>query len=96
MFTDNAITQLHGISPEEFFKSFTNILKCEIQALKQEFQSKEPPTYYTRKEVAKIFNVNLSTIHTWTKEGKLNSYGVGGRVYYLRTEIENAIVKLNN
>tara|TARA_R110002012_G_scaffold54022_4_gene138548 strand:- start:13449 stop:13739 length:291 start_codon:yes stop_codon:yes gene_type:complete len=95
MLTDNSITQLHGISPEEFFKSLSNILKSEIQALKKDFQPKEPPKYYTRKEVAQMLQVNLSTLHTWAKEGRLTPYGIGGRVYYLRTDIEKAIVKLN-
>ena len=93
---ENSITQLHGISPEELFKSFTNILKREVEALKMEFQPKEPPKYYTRKEVAQMLKVNLSTLHTWTKEGRLKPYGIGGRVYFLRTDIENAIVKLNS
>lgn len=96
MFTENSVTQLHGISPEELFKSFTNILKGEIQALIKEFQPKEPPKYYTRKEVAQMLNVNLSTIHTWSKEGRLKPCGIGGRIYFLREDIENAIIKITD
>jgi len=96
MTAENSVTQFHGISPQELLKSFESIIKDEIKALQQEFQPKAPPQYFTRKEVAKMFQVNLSTVHTWTKEGRLTPYGIGGRVYFLRKDVEKAIVKLNN
>jgi len=49
---------------------------------------KQPDDFLTRAEVAAKFKVNLSTIHNWVKAGRLKQYGIGNRVYFLRSEIE--------
>lgn len=38
-----------------------------------------------------MLGINLTTLNNWTKKGILISYGIGGRVYYKRHEVENAI-----
>ena len=43
-----------------------------------------------------MLSVDLSTVHNWTKKGILTAHQIGGRVFYLRTDVENAIVKLKN
>lgn len=48
----------------------------------------------TRKEVAKLLNVNITTIHRWTERGKLKSYGMGGRVYYKKGEVLDSVKPL--
>jgi excisionase family DNA binding protein len=55
--------------------------------LKKHFQPKESNEYLTRSEVAEMLKINLSTVHNWTKNGKLISYGIGGRVYFKRAEL---------
>jgi len=76
------------------YQSDIEFLKSEIVDLKKNFQPIEPTEYLTRNDVAKMLHVNLSTIHNWTKGKRLKSYGIGGRVYYKRQEVENAIVEL--
>ena len=46
---------------------------------------------FTREELAKYLNCNLSTIHNWTKKGLLIPYGANGRVYYKISDIESAL-----
>ncbi|MDX8339389.1 helix-turn-helix domain-containing protein [Draconibacterium sp. IB214405] len=74
-------------------------LKDQIQdgfkEVKRQFQPKEPEEYLTRNEVKDLLKVDLSTIHNWTKRGKLKAYGIGNRVYYKRSEVEQAIKPLN-
>ena len=36
------------------------------------------------------------TIHNYTKKGKLISHGLGHRVYYKRSEVENSIIKIEH
>lgn len=48
----------------------------------------------TRKEVAKHFKINLSTVHNWCKKGYLQPYGIGGRVYFKKSQIEDGIIEL--
>lgn len=84
----------------QLFESLTNLpedvkaLSEKLDKLTQNLQPKQAPQYYTRKEVAKMFNVDLSTIHNWTVKGVLTAYQIGGRVLYKANDIENAIVEL--
>lgn len=38
-------------------------------------------TYYTPKEVAAKFGVQVITVWDWLRKGKLRAYRVGGRLY---------------
>ncbi len=87
--------QLIGISPEDLQNAIIEGINSKIEDLKAHFQPKEPTEYLTRQQTAELLNIDLSTLHNWTKKGKLNAYGIGYRVYYKRHEVENALVKLN-
>lgn len=67
-----------------------------LEAL-EEFQKKESfkEEYLTRKEVAKLCKVSISTVSNWKNEGVLNAYGLGSRVYYKRSEIDKQMLKIN-
>ena len=56
------------------------------------FKMKKP--FYTRKEVAEMLNVSYVTLNKWNKANKLKASGIGGRVLYRASDIENAIVEL--
>lgn len=87
------ITQLHSLEPKEILDPIQEI-KLLIENLKSNFQPKRPEEYLTRQEVSKILKIDLSSVHNWTKREILQSYQIGGRVYYKRSEIEKALVKL--
>jgi len=88
------ITQLHSLEPHQLINPLEEI-KIQIENLKKEFQPKAPTEYLTRQDVSELLKVNLSTVHNWTKNGTLISYGIGGsRIYYKRSEVEEALVKL--
>ena len=70
------------------------ILEQQLNDLKQNFQPKEPVELMTRNEVADYLKVDLSTLWNWTNKGKLIAYGIGARVYYKRTEINQSLIKL--
>ena len=89
--------QLIELTPEQLQTAIIDGVKIHLNEFKKSFQPKEPTEYMTRSEVADLLKINLSTVHNWTKNKILTSYGIGGtRVYYKRLEVENAIVKLNN
>lgn len=83
--------QFVGITPENLQDSITNSIRAELEQLKKEFQPKEPTVYMTRQEVADLLQVDLSTVHNWTKAGKLTRHAIGNRVYYKRAEVEAAL-----
>jgi predicted site-specific integrase-resolvase len=41
-----------------------------------------------------MLNVSLVTLNKWNKSGRLKAVGIGGRVLYRLSDIENAIVEL--
>lgn len=86
-------TLIHHITAEQLAKLFAD-LQNQINELKLHYEPKQPTEYLTRKEVAQLLKTSLVTIHTWCKTGKLNSYGIGNRVYFRRSEIESAIMRL--
>ncbi|MCL6264914.1 helix-turn-helix domain-containing protein [Flagellimonas myxillae] len=68
-------------------------LEKELVSIKENFQPKVPVELMTRQETADYFKVDMSTLYNWTKKGKLIAYGIGGRVYYKRSEIMSGIVR---
>jgi excisionase family DNA binding protein len=92
---ENAVTQLHNLTPNDLVTLFDEVVSKKLNDLKKHFQPKAPTELLTRHEVAKLFKVDISTIHNWTKRGEIQSYSVGSRIYYKRSEIENSLIKLN-
>ncbi|WP_040254129.1 helix-turn-helix domain-containing protein [Psychroserpens mesophilus] len=88
--------QFIQVTPEQLQNAIIEGVKSQLEDLKKHFQPKEPKQYLGRQEVAKMLSVDLSTVHNWTKKGILTANQIGGRVFYLRSDVENAIVKLKN
>lgn len=88
------ITQLHSLEPQQILNPIME-LKESIEDLKKYFQPITPTEFLARQEVSSLLKIDLSSVHNWTKKGILTAYQIGGRVYYKRSEVENAIVKLN-
>jgi excisionase family DNA binding protein len=84
-------TILHDVSPEQINSLFEG-LKNQLTELKTNFAPKVPTEYLTRTEVAEWLKCDLSTVHNWTKKGKLIPYGIGNRVYYKRSEVEAVLL----
>jgi excisionase family DNA binding protein len=88
--------QFISVTPEQLQNAIIDGVKNQLEDLKKHFKPKEPKQYLSRQEVSKLLSVDLSTVHNWTKKGILEANQIGGRVFYLRTDVENAIVKLKN
>jgi excisionase family DNA binding protein len=88
--------QITHTTPEQIQEAILSGVRAELEALKKEFQPKQPNEYLTRNEVRDLLKVDLSTVHNWTKRGKLKAYGIGNRVYYRRDEVEASIKPLKS
>ncbi len=84
-------TILHNVTAEQITTLFQG-LQNQLSEIKQSFEPKKPTEYITRNELAELLKCDLSTIHNWTKKGKLIPYGIGNRVYYKRAEIEAVLL----
>lgn len=88
--------QFIGTTPTALIDLIDETVKNRLEDLKKTFQPKEPAEFLTRNEVAKMLSVNLSTIHNYCKRKILEPYQIGSRVYFKRSEVEQALVKLKN
>ena len=86
--------QIINETKEDFLTSILEGFREVVKDLTKQIAPKEND-YLTRQETASLLKIDLSTLHSWIKKGKLISYGIQGRVYYKRADLENAMVKLN-
>ena len=86
--------QITELTTNELKSLLKESVKQEFNQLKEEILCKTPTQYLTRKQVAKMLDINLTTLNNWTNRGALTSYGIQGRVYYKRDEVETAFIKL--
>lgn len=91
----SATIQFIQVSPEQLQSEITKGVKSHLDEFLKHFKPKQPNDYLTRQEVAQMFGVDLSTVANWQKNGKLKPYGLGGRVYFLRSDIEASLTPLN-
>ena len=88
--------QFVQVSTEELQSLVSNVLESKLNDFKRNFKPIEPNEYLSRSEVAKMLSVNESTIFNWKKRGIISAFQIGGRVFYKRKDVEDAIVKLKN
>ncbi len=86
--------QLIGISPDALVDLIDKRLNNVVSEITTHLQPKEPKTYLTRSELADMLSIDVSTIHNWRSKGILEAVQIGGRVFYERKKVEEAIVKL--
>ena len=87
-------TIIHDVTPEQIDSLFAG-LQCQLNELKKNFEPKVPSEWLTRQEVADWLKVDLSTLFHWNKKNKLKPYSIGNRILYKRSEVESAIIPLN-
>ena len=73
-----------GMTATDFLEAVKNMVRAELK-------NGEPEELLTREEVAEFMKVNVSTVSTWTSQGRLVCYGMGGRRYYKKSEIMSAL-----
>ncbi len=87
--------QLIQLTKEELTAEILKGVQSQFDDLKKHFQPNEPKVYLSRIEVAELLKIDISSVHNWTKRGILKSFGISGRVYYLRSDIEASLIPLN-
>lgn len=91
----SANIQFIQYTPEQLKAEINEGVKTQLQDFLKHFAPVQPKEYLTRLEVAKMFSVDISTVHNWCKSKRLNPLGIGSRVYFLRSEIESSLKPLN-
>ena len=86
--------QFIQVSPEQLQSEITKGVKEHLDEFLKHFKPEPKKEYLSRQDVSLMFGVDISTVHNWTKAGKLRALGISGRVYYLRSEVENSLKPL--
>jgi len=88
--------QLVEITAEEHYSQLSKYFDNRFEKLEKLYQPKEAKKYLKRDDVAEMLSVDVSSIHNMTKKGILQKYQISGRVLYVKSEVESAIIKLKN
>ena len=90
------LVQIENISVDELTEIIAEKLVDKLEKRIATLVSKQnDDELLSRTETAKILKVELTTLWSWTKKGKITAYGIGNRVYYKRGEIMKALIILN-
>jgi hypothetical protein len=87
--------QFISTTPQELQKQINEGVKIQLENFLKHFTPTQPKEYLSRQDVAKMFSIDISTVHNWCKSKRLNPLGIGSRVYFLRSEVEASLKPLN-
>jgi len=73
----------------------SNSIEQKILTIIQD-KAERKENFLTRKEAAQSLGVSLSTLHTLSKEGTVQSYRLRGQIRYKESEIEGALEQVKN
>lgn len=85
---------IHIVEVEDFLNSIkqivTDVVNSSIPTEKTESNSE----VLTLDETAKYFKKSRDTIENWVKKGYLKSYGVGGSIFFRKSDLDSALIPL--
>ena len=89
-----AITQL---TPQDLKQLIREVVQQELSSLTDSHSNTEVDRLNSREKTAKdILDVDLSTLHRWTQQGKIKAHAIGNRIYYKDSSIEEALVEIKS
>lgn len=80
----NVIYQINGADLKEFAELLIANAQNELTQAKEE-------TYLSRENVAKMLDVDKSTLWRWAKTGYLVPVTIGAKIRYRRSDIDNLL-----
>ncbi len=86
---------LNGINLSDIKKVLREVLEEKSNDFAKPVKS-EDQEYLTRKEVAKLLKISLTTLNDWSKQGIIQAYRIGNRVLYKKKEIEDSVSKVQS
>lgn len=85
--------QLNNFSLEEMSEVIERVVRRVLFENDQNksFLPNQTEELLSRKDVARILKVHITTVHNWTKSGTLKAHKVEGQVRYLRSELNQCL-----
>lgn len=88
--------QIIQVTPEQLNQVVQDALKLQFDEFKKSFEPKQPDEIYSPEETSELLKISTVTLWRWTKEGKIKAHGIGGRTYYKKSDIDNALKPFNH
>ncbi|WP_299164233.1 helix-turn-helix domain-containing protein [uncultured Eudoraea sp.] len=89
---DEKLIILQGVSEKSLVSKITDSINEILTANSEKSNFSEQ--LLTINEVCDLLKITKTTLWSYTKKGKLQSYGIGNRVLYKRSEVENSLTPL--
>ena len=87
-----AITQLTHQDLKQLIKE---VIQEELASFEESLSHTEVDRLNSREKTAKdVLDVDLSTLHRWTQQGKIIAHAIGNRIYYKDSSIKEALVEI--
>ena len=82
--------KLVQFSAEELKKFISEILIKEFESLKEMIDRGKNPNYLSKKNIVRIFDIDISIVDDWKKIVTLQNY----QIYFKASDIESSMIKL--
>ena len=79
---------------EDFTDLISSAIRRELSLFLKASEKPKDEELIKIEAVCKMLNVSKVTVWTWKKTGKIPFYRLGGRIYYKRSEILEAMNKI--
>jgi hypothetical protein len=86
---------LHNLAPTDLEDLIRKVVREQVEEFKKNVPTENPDELLTRAEACALLKINITTLHNWTKKGKIIAYGIGNRVYYKRGELMESLIRIN-
>ena len=85
---------LHCITPEELKQIIKEVIQEELLEVRKQLKEKDSEVLLTRQETCEFLKISITTLWQWSKKGKIESYGIGNRIYYKKEDLLKSLVLL--
>ena len=83
------------VSPEKLQTIINEAMASQLKSIQLSAPTSHEE-YLTTVEVSQLFKISISTVHNWRKAGTLLACQIGGKVFFKRSDIDNAVVQLKS
>ncbi|ALM48939.1 hypothetical protein AMR72_08590 [Flavobacterium psychrophilum] len=84
--------QMVQVTPEELKTMIVDGVKEVLNSIVAYIKPAYEQELWTKKEAANRLKISLSTLNNWLKQGKIESFGIGNRVYIKAEDLEAALL----
>ena len=77
--------------PEELIEFFAKKGDDNLDSLRKELSLNKSEELLTREEAYKFLKIDSSTLWSHTQKKRLKAYGLGNKIYYLKSELLAAL-----